>query len=82
MANGLSADLSWTASASPFATGYNVYRSTSSGCCYGFVAWVPGGGSTTHNDPGLSGGTTYYYALQTISQNWTSGNSNEAAVTP
>ena len=74
-------DLTWTASASAYAAGYNVYRSTTQGCCYGFVTAVLGQGTTSFTDSGLTSSTTYYYVLQTYYQNWTSANSNEASAT-
>jgi Fibronectin type III domain len=75
-------DLSWTASASGYASGYNVYRSTSSGGGYALVTFVPGWGSTTYPDTGLVTGTPYFYVVQATYQNWTSGYSNEGTDTP
>lgn len=73
--------LSWTASASLFAGGYDIWRSQTPGCCYAFVASVVGRLTTSHIDGGLAESTTYYHVLQASSQNWTSANSNEASAT-
>jgi hypothetical protein len=76
-------DLSWTASASGFAEGYNVYRSTTDGSGHALIAFVAGGGSTVHPDPALPAATTYYYIVETVYQNWSSAASNQAsAATP
>ena len=75
--------LSWTASASTYAGGYNILRSTTAGCCYEQVGSVVGRLTINHTDTGLTSSTTYYYVLQTYYQSWTSANSNEAsAVAP
>jgi hypothetical protein len=72
-------DLNWNASTSPEITGYNVYRSTSSGGPYlkintgGLVA------GTTYTDATVAADTTYYYvttALNTSDQE--SAYSNQA----
>lgn len=73
--------LSWTASASAYAGGYDIYRSTTPGCCYALVTSVGGGATTSFTDTGLTSSTTYYYVLQTSYQSWTSANSTEASAT-
>jgi predicted ribosomally synthesized peptide with SipW-like signal peptide len=76
-------DLSWTASASPYAAGYNVYRRTVDSCCYAFVTFVAGGGTTAYANGGLAAATTYYYVIETVYQNWASALSTQAsAATP
>lgn len=76
-------DLSWTASSSGYAAGYNIYRSTIDSCCYGLIAYVAGGGTTAYSDSLLPASTTYYYVIETVYQNWTSAMSNQAsAATP
>ena len=51
-----SVTLNWTPTASTWAADYNVQRSTTSGCCYGFLAAVPGQSSSSYVDPVGGGG--------------------------
>ena len=53
-ANGNDIDLSWTATVDTYADGYNIYRSTSSGCCYSFIDSVVGQATTTYTDVGAN----------------------------
>ena len=72
-------NLTWTATTSPSATGYQVLRATSSGGPYTLIATVIGAATTSFSDSTASG--TVYYVLRSIVQNWTSTNSNEATAT-
>lgn len=77
--------LTWTASASSFATGYSVLRSTTNGSGYSKVGTVSGASTVTYRDPlsGLLNSTTYYYVLQTtasFTNPWSSVNSAQASV--
>ena len=75
---GGSVTLTWTPTVDPVATGYYVFRSTTSGSGYSQISTVaPKTVATTANTPAASG--VYYYVLQTEFQNWTSTNSNEAS---
>jgi fibronectin type 3 domain-containing protein len=72
--------LDWTASASPAATGYNVYRSSVSGSGYvrvnGSVA-----GDLTYTDTAVQSGQTYYYVSTAVDANGDeSGHSNEIQI--
>jgi lysophospholipase L1-like esterase len=73
-------NLSWTSVSG--ATGYNVYRGTSSG---GESSTPVNGGTplttTTYNDTGLSSSTAYYYVVKAVNANGSSGASNEANAT-
>lgn len=70
-------DLSWNASKD--ATGYKIYRGTSSGS-YGTnpIATVS---TTSYSNTGVTAGTTYYYAVKAYNSTNTSGYSNEAGAT-
>lgn len=49
--------LTWTPTASTWATGYEVWRSTTSGCCYSLLTTVAGQGSTSYVDSVGGGGS-------------------------
>lgn len=65
-------DLSWTATASTWADGYRIARSTTSGGPYTVIANVAGQSTTTYRDSGLSLSTTYYYVIRSTKHSWTS----------
>ncbi|MHB1486705.1 MAG: hypothetical protein ACYCS7_15310 [Acidimicrobiales bacterium] len=69
-------NLTWTASTSSFATGYDVLRNSGSG--YVLLATVTG---TTYADVVSLTGGTYYYVVQAVDDLWTSGDSNVVTVT-
>lgn len=60
--------LSWTASGSSGVSGYNVYRSTTSGGGYARVNLVPTS-TTKYSDGGVSSGVTYYYVVTAVNSN-------------
>ena len=69
-------NLSWTAVSG--ATGYNVYRSTTSGGPYTLVGSTAG---TSFSNTGLSCNTTYFYVVRATNSCGESGNSNQASAT-
>jgi hypothetical protein len=75
--------LAWTATSDPYATGYLVFRSTTSGSGYTQIGTVSGRTTTTFTDTtnGLVVASTYYYVVRAASASWTSVNSNQVAVT-
>lgn len=73
--------LSWTATTSTFADGYDVYRSTTNGGPYTKIDHVNGRTTTGYVNTGLNLATTYYYVLQSTAQSWISPNSNQAQAT-
>lgn len=72
------ADISWTATASTYATGYTLYRKTGSGA-FGLLATINGRATVTYEDDSVNIGSSYTYKLQSTYQSWTSVDSNTAA---
>ena len=70
-------NLGWDASAG--ATGYTVYRSTTSGSGYSSIGTTTGTGFI---DSGVASGSTYYYVVQASGDDGNSGNSSETNATP
>lgn len=64
--------LSWTASSTTSADGYEIARSTAAVGPYTVVATVAGAASTTYTDTPLSFSTTYFYAIRTYKYAWRS----------
>jgi fibronectin type 3 domain-containing protein len=60
-----SAVLSWNASTSSTVTGYNVYRSMTSGNGYDKINDSPIGG-LNYTDTTVAGGQTYYYVVTSV----------------
>ncbi len=77
----IAVNLSWSASASPFADGYEIFRSNKAGGAYTILSTVPGAGTTTYTDATTSFRTTYYYKVETTRYTWRSPASNVATVT-
>ena len=70
--------LNWNAVAG--ASTYNVLRATKAGGPYTSIA--AGVATSTYTDNAVVNGTTYYYVVQAVNKNGTSGNSNEASGVP
>ncbi|MEO7837435.1 MAG: hypothetical protein ABIS21_07325 [Acidimicrobiales bacterium] len=64
--------VSWTATASTWAYGYEVARSTTSGGPYTLVGTVVGQAITEYLDTSLPFSTTYHYVVRAIKNNWRS----------
>lgn len=62
--------LTWTATTSTFATGYNILRSSTNGGPYSQLVQVTPRTTVTYTDNASAG--TYYYVLQSYFQNWIS----------
>lgn len=77
---GLSVDLSWTATTTSWASGYRIFRGTSSGGPYSQIAQVSGVGTTNYTD-GSPGLLTQYYVVRAYyaGTTWESVNSNQAS---
>jgi hypothetical protein len=59
-------DLSWTATTSTYASGYDIYRSSTSGCCYSYLASVIGQATTAYTDTNASTSTSFVASTTTI----------------
>jgi hypothetical protein len=73
--------VTWTATASAFADGYQVFRSATSGGPYSLVGTVGGRATTSFTDTGVTFLTTYYYVVQATRNRWRSANSTQASFT-
>ncbi|MEY2430703.1 MAG: cellulose 1,4-beta-cellobiosidase [Acidimicrobiaceae bacterium] len=76
-----SVNLTWTATPSTWATGYEVLRSLLSGGPYLSVALVSGVNTTTYNDSTVLFSTVYRYVVRATKSSWRSALSNEAGIT-
>ncbi|MGH3104948.1 MAG: hypothetical protein ACRDN6_12715 [Gaiellaceae bacterium] len=74
-------DLSWTATSSTFADGYEIFRSATSGGPYSSIGTVSGRTTTTYADTTVTFSTTYHYVVQATRNAWRSVNSAQASVT-
>ncbi len=74
--------LTWDMTPDAYATGYQVWRSTTNGGGYVLAATAAGRATTTWTDNGaMSALTTYYYVVRSVSPAWTSAYSNQVTVT-
>ncbi|MEO7143487.1 MAG: putative Ig domain-containing protein [Bryobacteraceae bacterium] len=69
---GHSVTLNWGASTSPNATGYNIYRGTTSGGPYNKVNVAPGN-QTSYVDNSVQAGQSYYYVVTTVDNSGNEG---------
>jgi fibronectin type 3 domain-containing protein len=73
-------NLGWTQSSSANIASNKVYRATVSGGPYNLIATLPA--TTSYNNSGLTGGTTYYYVVTAVSAgDVESAASNQASAT-
>ncbi len=80
--SGTSVSLTWTATPSSFASGYDVLRSTISGGPYTQIAQVTPRTTLTYVDSTVTAGTTYYYVLRAYYQSWLSTSTAQVSATP
>lgn len=73
--------LTWTATPDTYATGYQVWRSTTSGSGYVQVASVTPRTTTTWTDNNVSPLTTYYYVVRAVANSWTSAFTSQVQAT-
>ena len=71
--------LRWTPTSDAYASGYDVYRSSTSGSGYGLIATVtPSSTPTTLDVPAVG---TWYYVLRSVFNAWSSVDSSEVSAT-
>jgi hypothetical protein len=73
-------NLSWTATTSTFADGYEILRSTAGGPFLS-IGTVSGRTNTTYTDTTVTYSTSYSYVVRATKNNWRSGDSNTANAT-
>jgi hypothetical protein len=73
--------LTWTATPDTYATGYQVWRSTTSGSGYAQVASVTPRTTTTWTDTTVAPLTTYYYVVRAVAGSWTSPFTSQVTAT-
>lgn len=73
--------VSWTATASTWADGYEVARSTTSGGPYSVVGTVAGQAITSFTDGPLAFSTTYHYVVRATKHSWRSADTAQVSRT-
>jgi hypothetical protein len=71
--------VSWTATASAWADGYEVRRSLTTGGPYTVVGTTSGVGTVTYTDGSVAFSTTYFYVVRATKVNWRSPNTAEVS---
>lgn len=64
--------VSWTATSSTWAGGYEILRSKSAGGPYSIVGTVSGASATSFTDSSVAWSTTYRYVVRAVEHAWTS----------
>lgn len=77
---GDSLNISWSASASSWADGYDILRSLTGSGPFLQIAHV-GAGTYFYNDANLAFSTSYYYRVRATKANWTSSELSTATIT-
>jgi hypothetical protein len=73
--------LTWTATSSTWADGYQIFRAVVNGGPYSSVGTVSGQSTTTFTDGSVTFSTTYYYVIQATKNSWRSVNSAQVSIT-
>ena len=74
-----SVTLTWTDSTSSGVTGYNIYRSQTSGSGYAKLTATPlSATATSYTDTAVTAGQVYYYVATAVAGSTESGYSNQA----
>jgi len=72
--------LTWTATSSTFADGYEIFRGIISGGPYTSKGTVSGRTTVTFTDTTVLASSTYYYVVQATKNNWRSANSSQVSI--
>lgn len=81
MTGPVAVNLSWTATPSTFADGYEILRRDSSTGAYTSIGTVAGQTTTIYTDATVAFSTTYRYVVLATKLSWRSANSNESVIT-
>jgi hypothetical protein len=73
--------LTWTATSSTWADGYEILRSLVAGGPYASIATVSGVNTATYTDSTVLFSTVYRYVVRATKASWRSALSNEASIT-
>jgi hypothetical protein len=73
--------ITWTASTSPFASGYQVYRASAAAGPYTLLATIPSATTTSYIDTAIPP-TAVYYRIRTTAYSWSSTDTVEASAAP
>jgi len=73
--------VSWTRTASTWADGYEVLRSTTSGGPYTLVGTVAGQAAESYTNAGLAYSTPYFYVVRATKGVWRSANTAQVSRT-
>lgn len=71
-AKSTSVELSWTPTASQFATGYSIWRSSGPGMPFDMIGTAGGRTATGYTDTTVNFGTLYFYEVRSLRNNWSS----------
>lgn len=74
--------VSWTASTSSFASGYQIYRRPAVGGSLALVGSVSGVSSTSYDDTTVVLGGAYVYVVDAVFQNWSASTAEVAVTVP
>ncbi len=73
--------VTWTRSASPQVSGYEILRSTAAAGPFSTIATAPGYTTESYTDSPLAFSTTYYYVVRAIRNNWRSATTSPVSRT-
>lgn len=74
--------VSWTASTSNFASGYQIYRRLSAGGSFALVGSVSGVSSTSYVDTTVLLGGEHVYVVHVVRENWSAASAQAPVTVP